>query len=173
MNREYLKKSKYDWIKDPNGYRIQHKAGSYPDPKRCTYCGKFFMKENEGVAYCGFCSKAMSMGGENFLGNYSPVVENARITIPDEYIERINWQLFNLKFVLDFINEEFARRRKQVTTDTAIILSELKDVEITFEDIKHKVPMLISSNAPRNKEVYDPPSRESYEARFTRANEFN
>jgi hypothetical protein len=140
MNREFLSKRRYDWMRDPNGYKIIYKSGSYPDPKRCAYCGLTFPKDNGAVSYCGPCSRAMSMGGEEYLGTFNAIVENSRVPVPDKYIDKIDWDRFNTKYIVQILKTEYTLRAIKVKPGESMI--EPKDFVLTFEEMLPKVPML-------------------------------
>ena len=133
---------KYDWQADPNGYRLLYEGGSFPDPVRCLYCGFRYVQDSQIIAYCGVCSKAMSMGGEKFLRNFDPVVENARIRIPDKYIDLIDWNRIDINFVIGQIQTKYKLLLANNKNNFGWLPPPIERIGITFEEIEHKIPYL-------------------------------
>lgn len=149
-------------MNDPDGYRLFFPNGSYPDPKRCVHCGSFFMRDHPSVAFCCECSRAMRIGGEEYLQGYNAQVENTRIKIPEKYVDLIDFSRFDNKAILSELQLKynillgFNKAAMQIQPNS-------RDITVTFEEIKNKVPMLAGVRVERD-------GTKSYKAEFTTGN---
>ncbi len=87
--RAIAKIPRYDWTRDPKGYRKEHPQGRIPDD-RCLHCGSKFLHIKPWDAFCGPCHVAMMTGGEeNLLGYVSKEKLKSKIRIPDNVEENV------------------------------------------------------------------------------------